>query len=98
LTRGDRGSLIYRAGQWSEQQPKPVTVADTVGAGDAFSAALVTGLLMKLQLEEVHSLASEVARFVCSQRGAMPLLPPQFRERASSASAMDAASGFGPTA
>lgn len=81
LTRGDRGSLIYRGGQWSEQNPKPVDVADTVGAGDSFSAALVTGLLMKMELEEVHSFASDVARFVCSQPGAMPVLPSKLRER-----------------
>jgi fructokinase len=81
LTRGERGSLLYREGQWSEQQPKPVTVADTVGAGDAFSAALVTGLLAEMDPDEVHSFASEVARFVCSQPGAMPVLPSEFQKR-----------------
>jgi fructokinase len=83
LTRGERGSLIYREGQWSEQKPKPVAIADTVGAGDAFSAALVTGLLMSMGLEEVHNFASDVARYVCTQPGAMPSLPSKFRERTS---------------
>ncbi len=81
LTRGEHGSLIFSAAQWSEQKPKPVIVADTVGAGDAFTAALVTGLLMQMSLDEVHGLASDVARFVCSQPGAMPVLPPEFRRR-----------------
>jgi fructokinase len=81
LTRGDCGSLLYRGGQWSEQPHKPITVADTVGAGDSFSAALVTGLLVEMDLDEVHNFASDVARFVCSQPGAMPVLPSEFRKR-----------------
>jgi fructokinase len=82
LTLGPRGSLVYYGGQWSEQAPKPVRVADTVGAGDSFSAALVTGLLMKMDLHEVHGFAADVARFVCSQPGAMPALPSDLRQRA----------------
>ena len=81
LTLGERGSLIYREGRWSERHPKPINVADTVGAGDAFSAALVSGLLVEMDLDEVHDFASEVARFVCSQPGAMAVLPFEFRER-----------------
>lgn len=81
LTCGDRGSLIYHHGRWSERQPQPIKVADTVGAGDAFSAALTTGLLLKMELEEVHRFAADVARYVCSQPGAMPVLPEELRSQ-----------------
>ena len=78
LTRGSRGSLILLESRWSEQLPKPVTLVDTVGAGDSFTAALVMGLLQKRDLSEAHTLATEVASYVCSQPGATPPLPESF--------------------
>jgi fructokinase len=48
---------------------------DTVGAGDAFSAALVVGYLARLPLDQVHEWAIELATFVCGQAGAVPALP-----------------------
>jgi fructokinase len=56
-------------------------VVDTVGAGDAFTAALTMGLLNKLDLDEVHIFAAQVARFVCSHAGATPALPTDLRNR-----------------
>jgi fructokinase len=81
LTRGPHGSLLYQQGRWSEQLPQPVQVVDTVGAGDAFTAALVIGLLKEMDLNEVHALASEVARYVCMQAGATPSLPEYLRNK-----------------
>lgn len=81
LTRGPRGSLIYSANRWSEQPGRAVRVVDTVGAGDSFAAALVTGLLSEMEIDEVHAIASEVARYVCSQSGATPPLPEILRSR-----------------
>lgn len=81
LTRGEKGSLIYAGGLWSEQTPGPTPVVDTVGAGDSFTAALVTGMLAKMPLPEVHAFANEVASFVCSQAGATPKLPQSFCSR-----------------
>ena len=75
LTRGAHGSLLYRGGQWSDCAARPVEVKDTVGAGDAFTAALAIGLWLKMDLDEVHFAASEVARYVCSCAGATPPLP-----------------------
>jgi len=75
LTRGPAGSLIYHHGAWSECASRPVRVVDTVGAGDAFTAALTMGLLRKLELPRVHAAAEELAGFVCSRAGAMPRLP-----------------------
>ena len=79
VTRGPSGSLIYQEGRWSELLSQPVQVVDTVGSGDAFAAALTMGLLARMTLNEVHVIAAEVARYVCSQRGATPRLPEAFR-------------------
>jgi fructokinase len=72
LTRGAAGSLIYHKGEWSERRSSPVTVVDTVGAGDAFTAALTMGLLCNSGLVTMHAAADELASFVCSRAGAMP--------------------------
>jgi fructokinase len=52
-----------------------------VGAGDAFTAALTLGLLHRMELIEIHALAEQVARYVCSQSGATPPLPEAMRAR-----------------
>ncbi len=81
LTRGGNGSLLYRDGDWSDCSPAPVNVVDTVGAGDAFTAALVLGLLHGDTLDVTHAFASEVAGYVCTRTGATPLLPERFAQR-----------------
>jgi fructokinase len=75
LTRGAHGSLLYSEGQWAEDPGRPVVVQDTVGAGDAFTAALALGVLAGRPLEAVNRRANEVARYVCSCEGATPPLP-----------------------
>ena len=79
LTRGARGSLIWHRGAYDEREAPKVNVVDTVGAGDAFTAALVTGLLHEEDLAAIHRHASEVAAFVCTQAGATPELPVELR-------------------
>jgi len=81
LTRGPAGSLLFQAGQWSDCPSVPIQIVDTVGAGDAFTAALVSGLLRKMPLDEINALADEIARYVCSFAGATPPLPDQFPKR-----------------
>ncbi len=81
LTRGPAGSLLWREGEFADCPSAPVEVVDTVGAGDAFTAALVMGLLRNLQLAEINAGANEVARFVCSQAGATPSLPSALARR-----------------
>ncbi|MHB8864738.1 MAG: carbohydrate kinase family protein [Pirellulaceae bacterium] len=75
LTRGEEGSLLYREDAWFEHPGVPAQVVDTVGAGDAFTAATVLGLLAGWNLEEISTRANELAAYVCSQAGAMPPLP-----------------------
>ena len=86
LTRGGAGSLLMADGVWSDHPGTAgVVVADTIGAGDAFTAALVVGLLAGRPLQAINSHANDVAGFVCSQPGATPLLPDLLRSPAPSA-------------
>jgi fructokinase len=75
LTRGAGGSLLLADGLWSDHPGRSVAVSDTIGAGDAFSAALVFGLLAGRPLEAINRHANEVAAFVCTQPGGTPSLP-----------------------
>jgi fructokinase len=81
FTRGAEGSLLFQSGEWSDRPSLPVKIVDTVGAGDAFTAALVMGLLREMRLDEINQLANEVARYVCSCAGATPPLPKSICER-----------------
>jgi fructokinase len=84
LTRGSGGSRLLAGDRWSDHPGRPVEVCDTIGAGDAFTAALAVGLLAGRPLEEINRHANEVAAFVCSQPGGMPALPDALRLPASS--------------
>jgi fructokinase len=76
LTRGSHGSLLLdNNGARSELPGQKIKVVDTVGAGDAFTAALTVGLLRGQPLAEVHAWADRVAAFVCTQPGATPEFP-----------------------
>ncbi len=77
LTRGAHGSLIYSKGDYSEHPGFPGPVADTVGAGDSFTAALAMGWLAGWKLETINRRANEIAAYVVSQPGATPRLPEQ---------------------
>lgn len=73
LTREANGSLMLSEN--GDLPGKPTNVVDTVGAGDAFTATMIVGLLANRTLKDLHSWAAEVAAYVCSQAGATPLLP-----------------------
>jgi fructokinase len=75
-TRGERGCLALVDGAWAEHPGLRVAVADTVGAGDAFTAAFAMGLLRGWAPAAIVDRATAVAAFVCTQRGATPELPP----------------------
>lgn len=75
LTRGSRGSLLYRDGIAAEHPGSHAEVVDTVGAGDAFAAVMTIGLLEGWSLDEINHRANLVAAFVCSRAGATPELP-----------------------
>ncbi|WP_423130311.1 carbohydrate kinase family protein [Gaoshiqia sp. Z1-71] len=72
LTCGTDGSYLYSAGQTSFKETPLVKVADTVGAGDSFTAAIVSGLLNGDAIDEMHETAVKLSAFVCTVHGAMP--------------------------
>lgn len=75
LTCGVNGSYIF-SDQPTSFLPTPrVEVADTVGAGDSFTAAFVASLLKGYSIRKAHEKAVETSAYVCSQPGAMPVLP-----------------------
>ena len=72
ITRGGQGCFIWRNGQHVESPGFKVAVADTVGAGDAFSAALLHGLQEGWPIEEIGMFANRVGALVASRDGAAP--------------------------
>lgn len=72
LTRGGEGSILFSRDQISVHPGYTVPVVDTVGAGDAFTAALVKGLLAEKSLMEINFAANRVAANVCSHAGGTP--------------------------
>jgi len=69
-TRGEHGSLLWADGRWSDHPGIPTQVVDTVGAGDAFTAAMTLGLLVGWDLDTVNQNANAVASEVASHPGA----------------------------
>lgn len=81
LTCGVNGSYVFTPGNVSFVETPKVEVADTVGAGDSFTAAFIAALLMKKSVREAHQFAVNVSAFVCTQNGAMPQLPENYISR-----------------
>lgn len=74
ITRGERGACLGTRDEWAETAPVPVDVVDTVGAGDAFLAAIVAGQLSGRSWQETLHRASALAARVAAMAGAMPQL------------------------
>ena len=73
FTAGEKYSIVYSAGGEKSYLDTPkVKVADTVGAGDSFSAGFVMGLLTGKSMREAHKQAVATAAFVCTKSGAWP--------------------------
>jgi fructokinase len=81
LTRGGKGSALFSADGSADEHPGyPVEhVADTIGAGDAFTAALAVGMLNQSPLKQINEQANCLASFVCTQVGATPVIPESVR-------------------
>ena len=75
LTCGINGSYVFTPGSVSFLPTPQVEVADTVGAGDSFTAAFIASILKGKTVAEAHSCAVRTSAFVCTQQGAMPILP-----------------------
>lgn len=81
LTCGDKSSSVFSENDTSVIPTPRVKVADTVGAGDSFTAAFCAAVVAGKSLAEAHALAVEVSAFVCTQHGAMPEIPDALRQR-----------------
>lgn len=81
LTCGINGSYVFTPGNVSFQPTPKVQVADTVGAGDSFTAAFISKILMGCSVAEAHQCAVQTSAFVCTQKGAMPILPAELTQQ-----------------
>ena len=75
LTKGTQGSYVVTQTETSFKPTPLVEVADTVGAGDSFTAAFVSSLLGGQSISNAHQIAVDASAYVCTQHGAMPVLP-----------------------
>jgi fructokinase len=75
VTRGSRGSLLASRDEWDDHLGYPVKVADGIGAGDAFTAALTHYLLKGAALSQLNEAGNRWGGWIASQSGAMPNLP-----------------------
>jgi fructokinase len=80
LTQGDRGSILLSGQEVVDCPGMPVGVQDSVGAGDAFTAAMIMGLMRKKSLHIINTMAGRIAASVCTQAGAMVNLSPDIME------------------
>jgi fructokinase len=81
ITRGGNGSLLASRSEWHEHAGIPVRVADTIGAGDAFTAAMTHYLLRGAPLSTLSEAGNCWGSFIASQSGAMPEIPDETRQR-----------------
>ena len=78
LTCGINGSYVFTPGNISFYPTPKVEVADTVGASDSFTAAFIASILKGKEIPEAHRIAVETSAFVCTKKGAMPILPEEY--------------------
>lgn len=81
LTCGVVGSYVFTPEAVSFVETPRVTVADTVGAGDSFTATFIAAVLHGLPVEAAHRLAVEASAYVCTCHGAMPRFPEAIIEK-----------------
>lgn len=81
VTMGGRGCEVHDHGQVLRYPSVPIDVADTVGAGDAFTAALVDGELRGLDPRQIAAHATAAGAYVASRSGAMPAWTPRLRRQ-----------------
>lgn len=75
LTCGTNGSYVFSRDEVSFQPTPKVVVADTVGAGDSFTASFIASIIRGKGFRDAHAIAVKTSAFVCTQNGAMPILP-----------------------
>jgi fructokinase len=79
VTRGERGAMAVSQHGMVQHPGFTVKVSDTIGAGDAFSAAATHCVLAEMSLEKTLAVANWWASWVASQAGGMPTMNEQQR-------------------
>ena len=80
ITRGSSGSLLVDRDAWDDHPGFPVKLADGIGAGDAFTAAIAHYLLRGANLATLNEAGNRWGSWMASQTGAMPALPDAVRD------------------
>jgi fructokinase len=81
ITCGGEGSLLVGRTEWHEHPGIKIQVADTIGAGDAFTAAMTHYLLRGAPLNVLNEAGNRWGSFVASQSGAMPPIDTETMQR-----------------
>lgn len=85
VTRGGEGSLLVTREDFNQHPGIATQVADTIGAGDAFTAAMTHYLLRGASLSTLNEAGNRWGSWVASQAGAMPVLPGAIRAQIAAA-------------
>ena len=72
ITCGGEGSLLVSRTEWHRHPGVPTQVRDTIGAGDAFTAAMTHYLLRQAPLSVLNEAGNRWGSYIASQAGAMP--------------------------
>ena len=72
VTLGERGCCLLNDGRFVEAAGYSVDVADTVGAGDAFTAGLLHGIDRSWPVEQIADFANRIGAVVAARNGALP--------------------------
>jgi len=72
ISKGPRGASVYHNGVYEEVKTIPIKVADTVGAGDAFSAGFLYTYLSGFGISKAASIACILGTYVASKPGSVP--------------------------
>ncbi len=74
ITKGKDGAILYAENQFYRNKGFAVTVADTIGAGDSFLAALLSEILHTNDYQKAVEFACAVGALVASCNGANPVI------------------------
>lgn len=80
VTVGGKGCWIYRSDKLVFIKAVPVEVVDTIGAGDAFSAAFVFQYLIHADVQKAGEVAACLGAYVAGARGAIPAYSPEIKK------------------
>ena len=72
VTRGSKGSLLFKGNEDNYVKIKNENVIDTVGAGDAYASVLCLGYLKGFSIKKINWIASQFANEIVKVEGALP--------------------------